>query len=203
MYFEAWEAREMPSPIRLMALTSGTQTNPQDMYYSLMGMRKSEFDRADSAVQAMEAIRKGGLGDLFAQDIDKACNAITSGILDDSFDHAISSMADTLAYISKSFPKDEDEKEDAKAKDEDKDKDKDEDEDKVEEAKEIEGEADEKAEPEEEVIVESEEPPAAPQKPAFDFMSLMEPPQQGMQIAVDPKLVMKALQMLQSIGAMC
>ena len=56
-----WEQRNMPSPVKLMRLVNGTGTDAQEMYYSMMGMKKSDFDVANAAVQAMTDLRKGGM----------------------------------------------------------------------------------------------------------------------------------------------
>lgn len=222
--FERWEKREMPSPMTLMRIVRGTSTPSQDMYYAMMGMEMPDFKRAEGAVKAMDAIIKGGMEDLMAADIDDACKAITSGRLTERFDDSINKMASKLSYVNNACKAARGEDGDDKKEKKDKDKDKDEDmDDKAEAPKvdseeepkeEAEVEAEEKAEdPVEEVAVESEEMPDAPVEetsaapsvaPPIDIRAMMAgPAQAGPQVAVDPELVMKALQMLQAIGALC
>lgn len=224
--FERWEKREMPSPMTLMRIVRGTSTPSQNMYYAMMGMEMPDFKRAEGAVKAMDAIIKGGMEDLMAADIDDACKAITSGRLTERFDDSINKMASKLSYVNNACKaargEDEDDKKEKAPKDKDKDKDEDMDDkaeapkvDSEEEPKEeAEVEAEEKAEdPVEEVAVESEEMPDAPVEetsaapsvaPPIDIRAMMAgPAQAGPQVAVDPELVMKALQMLQAIGALC
>lgn len=193
-----WEKREMPSPIFLMKIVKSTSVPSQDLYYAMMGMRKSDFDRADVAVKAIECIRESGMGDLMLRDIDDACDAILHNRMDEEFGSAIKSMANKLAYVGDAIVK-------AEKEDKDKDEKKDEDEDKDEPKED----APEKAEPDEEVVIEEEEPveeaevaPEAP-APAFDMSALFGNAPEAPQVSVDPKLVMKALELLQSIGAMC
>lgn len=205
-----WGKRTVPSPIFLMSVVKSTSVPPQDLYYAMMGMGKSDFERAEAVINAIDCVNKGGLGELMAQDVDDACNAILHGNLDEEFDSAVRNMASTLSYI-----------DDAVRKAEKKDKDKDEDEgEKPEESpekEESEGESPEEEKPEapveeeeiavevpeaDEAMEEAEMPPEAPaQAPAIDMASLLaEAPKQ---VAIDPELVMRALQLLQSIGAMC
>lgn len=216
----------MPSPMTLMRIVRGTSTPSQDMYYAMMGMEMPDFKRAEGAVKAMDAIIKGGMEDLMAADIDDACKAITSGRLTERFDDSINKMASKLSYVNnacKAAREEDEDKEEKAPEDKDKDKDKDDkkeskkdSEEKPEEEVEVEAEAEpeEKAEgPVEEVAVESEEMPDAPVEgasaapsvaPPIDIRAMMAgPAQAGPQVAVDPELVMKALQMLQAIGALC
>lgn len=211
--YEKWEERDMPSPISLMKVVKGTDVSAQDMYYSMMSMRIADFDRANTAVLAMNAIRKGGLesyGDI-PENIDDACHAILSKDLGESFSRAIKSMENTLTYIGGAMAKSED-------KDKDKDKDKDDEEEPEDDREPKEEEP--KEEPKEEADVEesmdgpndfieaSEGPAEAPvaveevgEAPGIDIRVLMAGPAQTM--AIDPELIMKALKMLQSIGSMC
>lgn len=222
--FERWEKREMPSPMTLMRIVRGTSTPSQDMYYAMMGMEMPDFKRAEGAVKAMDAIIKGGMEDLMAADIDDACKAITSGRLTERFDDSINKMASKLSYVNNACKaargEDEDDKKEKKDKDKDKDDEKaepkeDSEKEPVEEVEvEAEAEPEEKSEdPVEEAAVESEEMPEAPVEeapatppvaPPIDIRAMMAgPAQAGPQVAVDPELVMKALQMLQAIGALC
>lgn len=222
--FERWEKREMPSPMTLMRIVRGTSTPSQDMYYAMMGMEMPDFKRAEGAVKAMDAIIKGGMEDLMAADIDDACKAITSGRLTERFDDSINKMASKLSYVNNACKaargEDEDDKKEKKDKDKDKDDEKaepkeDSEKEPVEEVEvEAEAEPEEKSEdPVEEAAVESEEMPEAPVEeapatppvaPPIDIRAMMAGPvQAGPQVAVDPELVMKALQMLQAIGALC
>lgn len=195
-----WEKREMPSPIFLMKIVKSTSVPSQDLYYAMMGMRKSDFDRADVAVKAIGCIRESGMGDLMLQDIDDACDAILHNRMDEEFDSAIKSMANKLAYVGDAI---------VKAEKEDKDKDKDKDEPKEDKDED----EPKKAEPDSEVVIEEEEPveeaevapeaPAPAPAPAFNMGALFGNAPEAPQVSVDPKLVMKALELLQSIGAMC
>lgn len=222
--FERWEKREMPSPMTLMRIVRGTSTPSQDMYYAMMGMEMPDFKRAEGAVKAMDAIIKGGMEDLMAADIDDACKAITSGRLTERFDDSINKMASKLSYVNNACKaargEDGDDKKEKKDKDKDKDDEKaepkeDSEKEPVEEVEvEAEAEPEEKSEdPVEGAAVESEEmseapveeaPATPPVAPPIDIRAMMAgPAQAGPQVAVDPELVMKALQMLQAIGALC
>lgn len=194
---DKWERRDMPSPIFLMKVAKSTSVSSQDLYYALMGMRKSDFDRADTAVKAMGCIRDSGMDALMQGDIDTACDAILHNRMDDRFDTAIKSMAEKLAYVGAAI---------VKAEKPEKEEKEDEPEEKPEEKPEPPEKDDAPAE--EEVVVEDEpveETEVAPDAPApapvISMGALLG--ESPAQVSIDPKLVMKALEMLQSIGAMC
>ncbi len=209
-----WEQRDMPSPMRLMRLVNGTGTDAQEMYYSMMGMKKTDFDVANAAVQAMTDLRKGGMDPYMLEGIDNVCKAITSKDIE-GMNTGIKRISDVLAMFcdrlekaSKDDKDEEDDKESEKGKDDDK-----EDAPKDKEASDI-PEGDD--EPEVDIAVEevpeelpdapveaAEMPIEAPAASAVDMRALMAGPQMQQVAAIDPALVLKALQMLQSIGQMC
>lgn len=200
-----WEARDVPSPVTLMTLTDGTGASPQDMYYALMEMGIEDFRRAESAVSAMDLLRKGGMYDLMEADIDDACKAITSGKLDDAFDRAIKSMASALTHVSNAISKSESRDKDEKDDDEDGDEDGDAKKkgapedipvpDKADDAEKNEASDEPEADPA------SEPAPIADAMPRIDMAALMAKPET--KVEIDPELIMRALKLLQSIGAVC
>ncbi len=212
---DKWVARDVPSPLKLMDLTKDMPTSAQDMYYGMMGLEIEDFNRASAAVQAVEAVQKGGMGNILLDDSTEICDAIARGRLDKSFDRAVGSMMDMLSRVEKAVKGDEDEEED-----ENEDEDEDESAEKPEKAPEKKApKKDEESEddiPEEEIEVEAEIPPEAPVEasegappeapvasPPIDFGALFGGAPEPQQTAVDPELIMRALKLLQSIGAMC
>lgn len=211
-YFqEKWVARDVPSPLKLMDLTKDMPTSAQDMYYGMMGLEIEDFNRASAAVQAVEAVQKGGMGSILLDDSTDICEAIAKGRLDKSFDRAVDSMIDMLSRVEKaSKGEDEEEKEEEPEEEE------------SEEGGSADGpEADEEAEepededediPEEEVEIDAEVPPEAPVEasegapvasPPIDLGALFGNAPAPQETAVDPELILRALKLLQSIGAMC
>ncbi len=215
-----WEQRNMPSPVKLMRLVNGTGTDAQEMYYSMMGMKKTDFDVANAAVQAMTDLRKGGMDPYMLEGIDNVCKAITSKDIE-GMNAGIKRISDVLAMfcnkLEKASEEDDDEKDDKepeeKKGDDKEDAPKDEDAPEGKDAPDIpEGDK----EPEVDISVEeapeelpdapveaAEMPIEAPTAPAVDMRALMAGPQMQQVAAIDPALVLKALQMLQSIGQMC
>lgn len=247
--YKNWEPREMPSPISLMRLVKGTGTDAQEMYYSMMSMKKTDFDSANKAVLAMTDLRKGGMDPYMLEGIDDVCKAIVRKDIE-GMNGGIKRMSDVLApfcdAVMKASKKNDEESSEKKDKpDEDekpdeKEKGKGEDEGKkdkdapgipekgekddgpeidiaIADAPDDEAPADAKAPVEAEAIPEAEVPPEAPAEmplsagempldasaPAIDMRALMAGPQAEQVAAIDPALVLKALQMLQSIGQMC
>lgn len=211
-----WEQRNMPSPVKLMRLVNGTGTDAQEMYYSMMGMKKADFDVANAAVQAMTDLRKGGMDPYMLEGIDNVCKAITSKDID-GMNAGIKRISDVLAMfcdrLEKASEEDDDEKDDKEPEKKDGDDKGEKDAPKGKEAPDA-PEGDE--EPEVDIAIEeapeelpdapvkaAEMPIEAPATPAVDMRALIAGPQMQQVAAIDPALVLKALQMLQSIGQMC
>ncbi len=215
---DKWVARDVPSPLKLMDLTKDMPTSAQDMYYGMMGLEIEDFNRASAAVQAVEAVQKGGMGNILLDDSTEICDAIARGRLDKSFDRAVGSMMDMLSRVEKAMKGDDEEKEDEEPEEEpeedkvseeeesgDEDSDEEEDED-------IDEDDSEEEIPEETVEIDAEVPPEAPVEapsetpvasPPIDFGALFGGAPEPQQTAVDPELILRALKLLQSIGAMC
>lgn len=209
---DKWVARDVPSPLKLMDLTKDMPTSAQDMYYGMMGLEIEDFNRASAAVQAVEAVQKGGMGNILFDESTDICDAIARGRLDKSFDRAVGNMMDMLSRVEKAVKGDEDDEE---SEDEGEPAEKS---GKASEKKapkkdeESEGDAPEDNSPEEEIEVEAEIPPEAPieapseapvASPPIDFGALFGGAPEPQQTAVDPELILRALKLLQSIGAMC
>ncbi len=205
-YQEKWVPRDVPSPLKLMGITKSMPTSAQDVYYGMMGLEIEDFNRASAAVQAIEAAQKGGMGEILLDDSTAICDAIARGRLDKSFDAAVGNMSDMLSRVEKAVKGDDDEKEEPEEPEEPDEEDTDEE---GEEEKAPKEEIPEEEVPEEEVEIEAEVPPEAPvgtsASPAgpIDFDALFGGAPEARQTAVDPELIIRALKLLQSIGAMC